>query len=221
MGSAIRSRRWLMHSIAALAAAAALGAGASRAEARRPCEDCSFSPAMVSLTVGGGVTDFGRPQYRNQTRLGGTWDVRLMVGTRAPIALEVGYVGTLQRAQGLAGPRASLLGSSVEVLGRINFTRWRVQPFVAGGGAWMNYRVYGSTENLVLLRDFNRSVNGVAIPAAGGITFYMGRHAVLELRFTYRFVPQKALGRENLDLLPRSNQRADDWTAALRVGVAF
>jgi hypothetical protein len=208
-----------MHSIAALAAAAALGAWTARAEAR--CEDCSFSPNMVSLTAGGGVMDFGRPQYRGPTRLGGTWDVRLMVGTRSPIALEVAYVGGLQRAQGLAGPRASLLLSSGEVLGRINFTRWRVQPFVAGGGAWVNYRLYGNTENLVLLREFNRSVNGVAIPAAGGITFYMGRHAVLELRFTYRFVPQRAVDRENVNLLPRSNQRADSWTGALRVGVAF
>jgi hypothetical protein len=220
MRSAICSSRWLKDTIAAVAAAVALIAWAPHAQARR-CEDCSFSPAMVSLTAGGGVMDFGRPQYRRPTSLGGHWDLRLMVGTRSPIAVEIGYVGSFQRARGLAGPRAALLGSSVEVLGRINFSRWRVQPFIAGGGAWMNYRLYPSGEDLLRFRDFNRSVNGVAIPAAGGITFYMGTHAVLELRFTYRFVPQRAIGRENLDLLPRSNQRADSWTAGLRVGYAF
>lgn len=184
-------------------------------QARQPeRKRARFSPYLVSFAVGAGASDFVRDSYRSRTGTAAAWDARLTIGTRTPLALEIGYVGTAQEIHDPFGPDPTLASNSLEGNLRFNLTIWRIQPFLLGGVGWLNYHSYGRDKAPTAQAEFNHDANSVVVPMGGGLAAYIGKHGMIDARFTYRLVPNK-------DLTPDLTQRPDNWTALLRAGYAF
>ena len=177
-----------------------------------------FTPHLAALAGGGGVTDFAYGEYRARTTPGGAWDLRITIGTRTPLAVELGYVGTVQLVRDPLAPDPALQSNAVEAVARLNLATGRVQPFVTGGAGWINFHSYGHDEAPGVAREFVSDSNGVVVPLGAGVATYLGEHFVLDTRFTYRVVPEKLLAGDDRSV---SETRADHWTAMLRGGYAF
>jgi hypothetical protein len=167
----------------------------------------------MSLTVGGGVSQFVHDAIANNASAAGSWDARLLFGTRFPIGFEAAYLGTAASAN---DPFNSTTISTTQVFGdaRVNLTTWRIQPFITGGVGWANLHRWGNSINSpVASVNFNGNTNSVMVPVGGGLAGYIGRHTVLDARFDYHFITSK-------DFTP-GNMRADMWMAMARAGYAF
>lgn len=173
-----------------------------------------FSPGQTSLTVGGGVADFARGGIRDTTTPSGAWDARLTVGTRSFVSFEANYLGTLGAEHDPIGPNPKVGSTQLTGSARINFTRWRIQPFITGGAGWINLHSYGRNEAPVAAVNFSHNDNGVVVPMGGGLDGYIGRHGLIDARFTYNLVAD-AKG------FTAQNERPDMWVAQLNAGYAF
>ena len=69
--------------------------------------------ASIGLAVmaGGGVTDFTQGATRNETTVGGSWDVRALVGTRTWIGFEASYIGGANPIKALGAVRQQQAGA--------------------------------------------------------------------------------------------------------------
>lgn len=197
--------------VAVVATASVLGVS-SVAQARyRP-----FSPEQMALLAGGGVAEFAGSAMRSKSDIGGAWDVRMVFGTRFPIAFEVGYTGIVNRVFA-AGSRdnsqPNLLSNSVDGALRLNLTVWRLQPFIFGGVGYNNMRLINRSDNLATAAVFTRADDQLMVPFGGGIATYIGRHATFDARFTYR-----KMFYNNINV---TDDLADQWTVTARIGWAF
>jgi hypothetical protein len=125
----------------------------------------------VGFLVGGGVTNFTDTQVRDRTNLGGGWDVRLIFGTHSWIGLEAAYNGSVNNlnAVGLSGD-TKLLGTGVQGLARVNFTRnTPFQPYIVGGAGWKHYALAGDKFNVSGIRNDD---NVAEIPMGGGLAYH-------------------------------------------------
>src|SRR5689334_4978738 len=59
----------------------------------------AFSGLGANVTVGGGVRTFMGEGMRDIADTAFTWTVRLAVGTRAPLAVEIAYLGSRQTVE--------------------------------------------------------------------------------------------------------------------------
>jgi len=141
------------------------------------------SPAGMYFIGGGGPGGFVTNAMTDVTKVGGAYDVRLVYGSRSPVALEAAYVGsaTSINALGLAN-NALLFGNGVEGSARFNvMARGAWQPYVTVGAAWKHY---------ALRSDVNTSnVNGnddvLELPVSTGISWrYNG--FIADVRAAYR-----------------------------------
>jgi hypothetical protein len=91
----------------------------------------------VGATVCGGLTGFVDQQARAFTDAGPSWEARITVGTRLPIAIEGAYVGLAQNIDALGvDDNALIVGHGAEGAVRLNLTRIAVQvPGVAPASA--------------------------------------------------------------------------------------
>lgn len=95
----------------------------------------------IGLFLGGGVDGFVSERLRSMTRIGGSWNVRVTVGTRSRVAGEVSYIGA---AQAIDAPfqtgEAVLVGNGLQAALRIDVLSTRdLRSFVYGGAAWRHY----------------------------------------------------------------------------------
>lgn len=201
----------LRSTLFALAGAAAIVACA------RPAAAAEFSPYMAGLSVGGGVTDFRDKTLRNDSSTGGSWDARLIIGTRTPIAFEAEYLGSSQKESDASAPQLQPILSTTQVTGdaRLNLTRGRIQPFLVGGAGWVNMHSFGRSDAPIAAADWSHNGNGLVLPMGGGIGGYIGKHAMVDARFTYRLI----VGEKDFNSV--SNARPDMWNAGLNAGYAF
>ena len=74
----------------------------------------------LAVMAGGGVTDFTEGSTRDQTTVGGSWDVRALVATRTWIGFETSYIGGANpiKALGLSG-NSKLVRNGVEAALRL------------------------------------------------------------------------------------------------------
>src|SRR6185369_14007037 len=131
------------------------------------------SQVGVQAMVGGSATGFVEQGARSLTDTGGSWDGRLTVGTRLPVAVEAAYVGSAQGINALGlDTNAILLGNGAEGALRINMSTSRIQPYIFGGAGWMRYQL----ENTVVT---NASMSGpdnvLTVPFGVGISGRLGR----------------------------------------------
>jgi len=141
----------------------------------------------IGVVLGGGVQDFTNSDMRSTTTPGGNWDVRAMVGTRSPIAIEAAYIGSAQGIESRFGTAvsATLIGTGLEADLRVNLIPFEnITPFGFAGLGWKRYDVRGE--------DFTTADTGIRdddqlleIPLGAGVGY---RYAGLSVdaRFTYR-----------------------------------
>ena len=195
----------------ALAGVAGLVLAASPAQAR-------FSPYMASLTLGTGYSDFYHTAIRDNTSGSLAYDARLLIGTRTPLAFEAAYQGTAGFAMDEGGVNsvhdAKIASNAVTGNARVNLSTWRVQPFILGGVGYVNFHSYGRDNSPIAAANFAHSADGLIVPMGGGLSTYLGKHGVLDLRGTYNLIT----GARDFTA---TGLRPDMWSAELRGGYAF
>ena len=167
------------------------------------------------LLVGGGFEEFTNPNLRSMTGLGGTWNARIVAGTRQVIGFEAAYVGAARNinALGLSND-ARLVANGVEGALRVNLpivSRNRmslVEPFGFVGLGWSHYSVTNSNVNG---SDLASKDDIMTLPFGGGLAFGYGGF-MADARFTYRQTYYN-------NLLPSGN--LNNWGVGGQVGFGF
>jgi hypothetical protein len=173
-----------------------------------------------AFMVGGGFTDFTKTTARNLTNGGGSWNARIIGGTRSFIGFEAAYVGTANNLPSLGGATSTLISNGAEGALRLNvpiIQGWHmIEPYVFGGVGWANYRV---TNNRPAFSDFaTGSDNVMTVPAGVGMSYtYKAFMADVRGSWTGTYF-------NNLILAPQTStnsNRLDHWGVGGNVGVAF
>ena len=142
----------------------------------------------LAVMAGGGVTDFTQGATRDQTAVGGSWDVRALIATRTWIGAEISYIGGANpiKALGLSG-NSKLVRNGVEAAVRLQLPLYHritlLEPYVLGGVGWNTYRVtYVNSYSASVTTDGD---NTVAVPI--GVGFMAGyKGFVVDFRSTIR-----------------------------------
>jgi hypothetical protein len=139
----------------------------------------------VEAAIGAGVTGFFAQRARALASPGGSWEIRVTMGSRLPLAFEGAYIGSRQNLamMGLQ-PNGVILGNGGESNLRFNLTRGAVQPYVFAGAGWIRYR-FSDTKLRTI--DGQASENVFQMPFGAGLTV-RGHHAFADARATGRFL---------------------------------
>lgn len=152
----------------------------SHAEEWRAGSGDLLTPFGEYLLLGGGVTDFKEDAAKDRFDVGGTWDLRLGVGSRYYVGGEVAYVGSLRSGK---GAEPDLAANGAEGIVRVQYPyatgKWLVEPFAFGGIGWSHLSLQDAAPGV---KDSDEI--GV-VPFGAGVTLGYGR-ALLDARFTYR-----------------------------------
>jgi hypothetical protein len=174
-----------------------------------------FAPEQVSLTTGAGPANYFGTSHTTDSDVGVSWDARVTFGAHSIIALEAGYVGAINNidvAQSAGGgTRGHMSSEGFDTDFRLQLPM-RVQPYIFSGVGYNHLSV--SRDNNPSLVLINTGDDQVTIPAGGGLTGYLGRHATLDLRGTYRFIPDNQVS-------AISNGNLHQWVASARIGYTF
>jgi len=187
--------------------------------------DHLITPFGMSLSVGGGVANFFDQDARDITGPAGTWEARLTLGTRSPLAVEAAYVGSAQNVQALGLDRSAyLLGTSFEGDARLNFTTMAVQPYIFGGIGYTQFNVENADFNTSSVDDVEHMGH---IPVGAGLGWQYGG-LLLDVRGTLRAAFNDGLKREGEVSSPIPDENPSDgraeldtWNVTGRVGFEF
>lgn len=141
----------------------------------------------VEVSLGGGVTNFATDEARDVSDPGGSWNLRLTVGTRSIIGFEAAYVGQAQNveAPGLDGD-AYMVSNGAEGALRLNapimYRDWLFAPFALAGLGWTRYDLVNADFNTSAIQDDD---NVLSIPLGVGVAAAY-RGFMLDTRFVYR-----------------------------------
>jgi hypothetical protein len=209
---------WLMGvSLASLPASA-------WAQTYQPAPNPEYAPGVTrgprtatsygsEVALGGGVMNFTGAAAREVTGVAGNWNLRVALGTRSVIGVELAYVGSLQgiSSPGL-DPRADLLGNGAEAALRVNLPLASetnlIEPFLLGGIGWTHFNVINDSVNNSLVGEKD---NVGTVPLAAGLAG--STHGfMVDARFTYRLTfDNQLLGGNNLN----------SWAVTANVGREF
>jgi hypothetical protein len=169
-----------------------------------------FAPEEISLTTGAGVTNyFGSDMPREGvTDVGAAWDARLTFGTRSVFALEAGYVGSVNNFDVPSERSGQIIGNGLDGDLRLQIPTV-VEPYVFGGVGY-NHMALQNTPTI----QGPTSDDQLTVPAGGGVTAYLGRHATVDLRGTYRYTPDN-----NIAVMNQGNLH--QWVAQAHLGYQF
>jgi hypothetical protein len=171
----------------------------------------------LAVMAGGGVTDFTQGAARDQTAVGGSWDVRALIATRTWIGFEVSYIGGANpiKALGLSG-NSKLVRNGVETAVRVQLPLYHritlLEPYILGGVGWNTYRVtYVNSYSASVTNDGD---NTVAVPF--GVGFMAGyKGFVVDVRSTIRpTFRQSILGGQSATGLT-------NWDSGAMIGFEF
>ena len=170
----------------------------------------------IAVALGGGVEGFTNDAARTNTNDGGSWNLRLAMGTRSPIGFEAAYIGSAQTIDALGlDTNALLVGNGVEGKIRVNLVDANIQPFAFGGVGWRHYNLTRSDFNTSAISE---SDDVLELPVGAGIaTKWQG--FMFDARGEYRFATQE-------NLIPSLNGNGGEaslnrWGVNANVGVAF
>jgi hypothetical protein len=174
----------------------------------------------IAVALGGGVSDFTNSSARSLTDTGGSWNVRVGIGTRSPVGFEAAYIGSAQGLDALGLDNdAVLVGNGIEGVARVNILDMNIQPFVFGGVAWRRYDVTNTSFNTSAVNDKD---DVLEIPMGLGLAWKY-RGFLLDARGEFRYTDQN-------DLMPSINDDGtfgtDDaelhrWGVNANIGYAF
>lgn len=160
----------------------------------------SMKHVGLSLSFGGGVSDFTNREMRDTTGTAGTWAVRATLGTKTPIGFEGSYIGSAQSINALGIDRdAMLVSNGVQGALRLNAVIGSpITPFVFGGVAWSHYDLTNTATNTSAISG---SDNLLEVPVGlgiGGSWRGIGYDIRGEMRFATNedLVPELSAGRD-------------------------
>ena len=174
----------------ALVAGLALAAAPRALAADGDVPSSRLTPYGEYALIGGGVTDFADADVKDRFGVGGSWDLRLGVGSRFYVGGELAYVGSARAGEGAA---PDLVSNGGEAVVRVQYPYaaggWPVEPFAFGGIGWSRVELQDADPGLQAADDVG------FVPFGGGVTLGYGR-LLLDARFTYRasFGEDLALG---------------------------
>lgn len=189
-------------------------------------DDHLLTPFGMAISVGGGVVNFFDSDTRDVTGPGGSWEARLTVGTRSPLAFEAAYVGSAQNVEALGLDNdAVLLGTSLEGAARLNLTTMAVQPYLFGGLGYTRYDITNADFNTSSLSG-EETLGHVPVGAGFGWQY---RGFLLDVRGTLRAAFNdglRATGEEDDEIIPDEDEspgrtELDTWNVTGRVGFEF
>jgi hypothetical protein len=193
-----------------LALAAAPGSAGAADWGRADSIDL-VTPLGEYVLVGGGVIDFTEEDVKDRFDVGGSWDLRLGIGSRFFVGGELAYVGWSRPADG-AG--SDLLSNGAEAVLRLQYPyatgSWLVEPFVFGGVGWSRLSLRDAAPGLQDSDDVG------VVPFGAGVTLGY-RRLLLDARFTYRTSFDE-------DLALATTERPADleqWGVSAAVGYEF
>jgi len=139
----------------------------------------------IAVELGAGTSSFTNSNLRDATNMSGDWDVRLVFGTRSPLAFEASYIGSAQSINALGlDNNALLVGNGVQGALRLNATiDAPVQPFLYAGAAWRRYSLQNTATNV---SDVSDSDNVLEIPAGIGVAGKF-KGLILDARGEFRY----------------------------------
>jgi Outer membrane protein beta-barrel domain len=184
---------------------------APRAETRRR-HSMVFAPSEVSLTTGAGPANYFGSNQTMGTDVGAGWDVRATFGAHSIMAIEAAYNGATNTVDmGNNISNGFINSNGIDGDFRLQLPT-RVQPYVFAGVGWN----YMTLNDAVIAANQTTTDNQVTVPAGGGLSAYLGSHATLDLRGTYRFI-----GSNDLTTVGGSNNDTHQWLAQARLGYTF
>jgi outer membrane protein OmpA-like peptidoglycan-associated protein len=198
-----------------------LAAGEAAVPEVRPIEEVtSAQPAVMrstprplgmSLGAGGGVTAFADDEMRAFADLAGSWEARLVLGTRQRLAVEAAYLGSAQSVDSLGLDQdAVLVSNGVGGALRLNLLTDRFQPYVLAGAAWRRYDIVNSNFNTSSMNDED---DVLETPVGIGFSYRVER-LILDGRGLYRRVFYD-------DLIQGNAADLHTWGANLMAGFEF
>jgi hypothetical protein len=176
-------------------------------------------PDGVGVSVSAGALAFTGPTMRETASPGGLWDLRVVLGTRAYLAVEGAYVGTAQAVEApLGGRDAALVGTTFEVVARSNFGVRDLQPYGFLGAGWTHYTV---TEPFDMADSgMNPRDDVLVFPMGLGVAYYRGS-LIVDVRATGRLVSQPDLVLAVDNPLGRSYAAMHTFGISAGLGVEF
>jgi hypothetical protein len=174
-----------------------------------------MAPIGAAVMLGGGYEDFTYSNVKEMTGGGGSWDARLVAGTRRFIGLEAAYVGAARSIQTLGlAQNTSLVSNGVEGALRVNVPLVQgmslIEPFGFIGLGWQHYSLTNAASNT---SDLTGSDDVMSMPYGGGIEASVGA-VLIDARFTYRQTYMN-------DLLRATGGKLNTWGVGGNLGVAF
>jgi hypothetical protein len=184
---------------------------------RRAAPGTPDSQIGLAILAGGGVTNFTQGAARDETGVGGSWDVRVLIATRTWFGFEGSYIGGANPITALGSSANSKLvrnglEGALRVQAPLRYRTTLLEPYVLGGLGWNTYRI-----TYVNLNRASASANGdntVAVPLGAG--FMVGHQGFLaDLRYTIRpTYEQTILGGQGRGGLT-------NWDAGAMIGFEF
>ncbi|HEY4392908.1 MAG TPA: OmpA family protein [Polyangia bacterium] len=169
----------------------------------------------IEASVGGGAVGFIDSSVRSNVNTGGAWDARLTFGSRLPIAIEGAYIGSTQTIDALGlSTNSRLMGNGVEGDLRLNFTSYKVQPYIFGGAGWTRYQIYNTNVNT---SDISTRDDVGTVPLGAGISIRPAQVFLIDIRGTYRAVFNDTM----FDRVTNTSNSMQNWNVAGRVGFEF
>jgi opacity protein-like surface antigen len=174
-----------------------------------------FAPGQVGVTTGAGPANYFGSALNSTTDVGAGWDARVTFGTRSIIALEAGYVGASNNVDMAGGDHARLNSNGVDGDLRLQIPTV-VEPYIFGGVGYnhMTATQSGGLTDTGRAGPINSSDDQVTVPAGAGLSGYLGKHTTLDLRGTYRYIPDNGL-------TVMSTSSLHQWVAQAHVGYVF
>lgn len=171
-----------------------------------------FAPQEVALTTGAGVTNYFGTPTNGTMDPGAGWDARLTFGTRSILALEAAYVGSSNNIDTVSGNHGQVSSNGLDGDLRVQLP-YAVQPYIFSGVGY-NHMAVTRTDSVTLAGPVNDSDNQVTVPAGGGVAGYIGKHTTLDLRGTYRYIPDNGI-------TIMDTRALHQWVAQAHVGYVF
>jgi hypothetical protein len=169
----------------------------------------------TGLLVGGGYEDFTNNTLRNMTGAAGTWNARVLAGTRQYIGVEAAYVGSARGVEALGvQSNAVLMSNGLEGALRLNVPvvmrrAQLLEPFAFAGVGWSHYQVTNTNVNT---SDIASDDDVMSVPVGGGLEYAIGRF-MADARFTYRSTYYN-------DLM-RTGGNLNNWGVSTQIGFSF
>jgi hypothetical protein len=169
----------------------------------------------ASVLLGGGYEDFTNDTMQAQTGGAGSWNARLVAGTRQFVGLEAAYVGSARNINTLGlSDNSNLVANGVEGALRVNVPVARgaqlIEPFGFIGVGWSHYNITNAGINT---SDLNDKDDVMTMPYGGGLAYAYGMF-MADARFTYKQTYMN-------DLLRTTGGKLNTWGVSGQVGVEF